>query len=123
MKLVIAYLPLPDPNAIHRISDQVSALSFGTCYGIDSTGNRQTSTRVEKYCEDSEVDSVISAIKSSVGWAPPTSRLPEEEKQALLDSGLTEEDLKPFDPVRPNGEDLGKIIVLDVNTVHRVYDA
>lgn len=47
----------------------------------------------------------------------------EEEKQSLLNSGLTEEELKPFDPVRPNGEDLGKIIILDVNTVHRVYYA
>jgi hypothetical protein len=123
MKLVIAYLPLPEPNIIHKLSDQVSALSFSTCYGIDSTGNRQTSTRVEKYCEDSEVDAVISAIKSSIGWAPPTSKLSEEEKQALLDSGYTEEELKPFDPVRPNGEDLGKIIVLDVNSLHRAYDA
>jgi hypothetical protein len=123
MKLVIAYLPLHDPNIIHKISDQVSALSFSSCYGIDSTGNQQTSTRVEKYCEDSEVDSVISAIKSAVGWTLPTSRLSEEEKQALLDSGLTEEELKPFDPVRPNGENLGKIIVLEVNSLHRVYDA
>ena len=124
MKLIIAYLPYNDPQTIVTLGSQVSPLSFSECSGIDSDVNNMGSVRVEKFCEDSEVDFVINAIKSANGWAPPNPPpLPEEEKQALLDKGFTEEDLKPVDAVRPNGENLGKIFVLDVTSTHRVYDA
>jgi hypothetical protein len=77
--------------------------------------------RVEKYCEDDEVDAIIASIRECITWIPPEQPT-EETKQELLGQGYTEEQIRAYDPVRPNGEDLGKIIVLPADGVYSVLE-
>lgn len=122
MKLIIAYLTYPDPSVLNSLRDKIEALSFSDLGGYGkSSVDRQTGVRVEKYCEDNEVDSIIASIRECITWEPPVQ--PSEEiKQQLLNEGHTEEQIKAYDPIRPNGEDLGKIIVLPVEGVYVVRE-
>ena len=113
MKLIIAYIPYVSPGFTDSVKEKIGAVSFSELsgYGKQDILPHQ-GIRIEKYCEDEEVDHFISCIKECIGYKPPACLLSEEEKQDLISQGFTEEDLKPVDPVRPNGENLGKLIVL-----------
>jgi len=122
MKLIIAYLTYPDPSIIDSLKGKIEALSFSSLGGFGkSSSDMQFGTRVEKYCEDNEVDAIIASIRESITWEPPTQPS-EEVKQELLGQGYTEEEIKTYDPRRPNGEDLGKIIVLPIDGVYSVCE-
>jgi hypothetical protein len=122
MKLIIAYLTYPDPALLNSIKGKIEALSFSDLGGYGkSSSDKQTGVRVEKYCEDNEVDAIIASIRECVTWEPP-AQPSEEIKQELLGQGFTEDEIKSYDPVRPNGEDLGKIIVLPVDGVYSVRE-
>lgn len=122
MKLIIAYLTYPDPAIIQSLKDKIEALSFSDLGGYGkSSDNRQLGVRVEKYCEDNEVDSIIASIRECITWAPP-AQPSEEIKQELLEEGYTEEQIRTSDPIRPNGEDLGKIIVLPMDGIYSVRE-
>ena len=75
----------------------------------------------KKHREDNEVDAIIAAIQECNTWSPP-DQPSEEHKQELLEQGFTEEQIKTYDPIRPNGEDLGKIIVLPMEGVYSVRE-
>ena len=118
MKLIIAYLTYPDPAIINSLKGKIEALTFSDLGGYGkSSDNRQLGVRVEKYCEDNEVDAIIASIRECITWEPP-AQPSEEIKQELLKEGYTEEQIRTSDPIRPNGEDLGKIIVLPVEGVY-----
>lgn len=120
MKLIIAYLTYPDPSIIESLRDKIEALTFSELGGYGkSSSDRQFGTRVEKYCEDNEVDTIIASIRECITWSPP-EQPSKEIKQQLINEGFTEEQVRAYDPVRPNGEDLGKIVVLPVDTVHSI---
>jgi hypothetical protein len=123
MKLIIAYLTYPDPGLLGSIKGKIEAFSFGDLGGYGkSSSDKQTGVRVEKYCEDNEVDAIVASIRECVTWEPPVQ--PSEEiKQELLGQGFTEDEIKSYDPIRPNGEDLGKIIVLPIEGVYSVRPA
>jgi hypothetical protein len=122
MKLIIAYLTYPDPSIIQSLKGKIEALSFSALEGFGkSSSDRQFGMRVEKYCEDDEVDAIIASIRECITWIPPEQPT-EETKQELLGQGYTEEQIRAYDPVRPNGEDLGKIIVLPADGVYSVLE-
>lgn len=122
MKLIIAYLTYSDPAVLESLKDKIESLSFCDLGGYGkSSGGRQVGVRVEKYCEDNEVDAIIASIRECNTWEPP-AQASEEFKQELLGQGYAEDEIKSYDPVRPNGEDLGKIIVLPMDGVYSVRE-